>query len=240
MKRPIISAILIVAIIALAVSFSVQRVVTNDRVGGQPVVRRPDQVTPEAGQARSSLRPERSRALEEERRAALHLAGRMAGNVYTPPRMLLEGEEHLSPELVQEAAEMKARQLRILLRELGEDPDLSGTDRALVVALVTGAWLKEHEAGGARSLEQMLEIIAEVLPALPPGHDLLPITTAMGRSLEWDLPRWVDFIEAHWGRWSGPNGNPNVEILRRDLLNAVNDPELRMRVERLPQVGTGK
>lgn len=61
----------------------------------------------------------------------------------------------------------------------------------------------------------------------------------MGRSLEWNHPEWVDFIEAHWSRWSGPNGNANAEVLRRDLLKVLDDPQLRKRVERLPQAGAG-
>lgn len=131
---------------------------------------------------------------------------------------------------------MKAAQLRVLVRALGENLELSGADRAVLVAIVTDAWLNEHEAGRSRSLEHVLEIIAEVLPALPPGHDILPVSTAMGRSLEWDLPLWVDFMEVHWSRWSGSS---NAGTLRRDLLSAVSDPDLRKRIQGLPPPSSG-
>ena len=236
-KNLLIPALLFVMALALAVSFSVNRLVTDDRERGNPVVRQANQVTLETKHAqRETLRRERSRELEDERKAAINLAGRMGDKVFSPPRMLLDGEEHLPSVLAKEAADMSARQLRVLVRELGENLEMEGTDRALLVTILTDAWLKEHEAGRARSLEQMLEIIAEALPALPPGYDMLPVSTAMGRSLEWDHSIWVDFMEVHWSRWSG---NPNAEIMRRDLLSAVDDPQLRMRVERLPQAATG-
>jgi hypothetical protein len=148
-------------------------------------------------------------------------------------------KERFPSALIKEAAGMKATQLRVLVRELGKNPGIAGPNRAFLVTMVTDAWLKENEAGKTQSLKEVLEIIAEVLPTLPRGFDTLPVSCAMGRSLEWDLPGWTDFIEAHWSRWSGPNGNSNAEVMRRDLLGALDDPQLRIRVERLPQAGIG-
>lgn len=132
---------------------------------------------------------------------------------------------------------MKAAQLRTLVRELGKNPEITGPNRTDLVTEVTDAWLKKHEAGRKESLREVLEIIDEVLPTLPRGFDTLPVSCAMGRSLDWDLAGWTGFLEAHWSCWAGPKGNSNAEVMRRDLLEVLVDPQLRMRVEKLPQAG---
>jgi hypothetical protein len=220
MRKLIIPVFLIVIIVALALMFSLRRMVTLDAEHVQ----------------RKSLRRERSRILEEEQRTALDLARRIAKDAFMPPRMLYSGEEHVASVLVQEASYMKAAQLRVLIRELAENREIAGTDRALLVSIIVDAWLKENENRRTRSLWQVLEVIAEVLPELPPGYDILPVSTAMGRSLEWDLPLWVDFMEDNWSRWSGTS---NAEVLRRDLLRTLNDPQLKVRIEKLPHADVG-
>lgn len=115
---------------------------------------------------------------------------------------------------------------------------IRGPNRAMLVALSVEAWLKEHESGRRQSLSDALEIITEVMPTLPRGFDTLPVSCAMGRSLKWEPELWAKFIELHWSRWSGPRGDSNAEVLRRMLLEAVEDPELRMRLEKLPKAGS--
>lgn len=243
-KKLLIPALLIGMALVLAVSFSVRRGVFNKGVEGASIERHTNLGTLEADHGHNgSLRRERFRRWEEERKAALDLAGRMGEKqslISSRTMQRQEGREPFPRALFKEAAGMNATQLRVLVRELGKDPEIAGVNRAFLVTHVTDAWLKEHEDGRTESLGVVLEIIAEVLPTLPLGFDTLPVSCAMGRSLDWDLPRWTDFIEAHWGRWSGPNGNNNAEVMRRDLLGALDDPQLRIRVERLPQAGRGK
>jgi hypothetical protein len=244
MKKLIMPALLIVMAVALAVSFSVRRGAISKGGEGAGIERYTNLGTLEAEHGHNgSLRRERFRRWEEERKAALDLAGKMGEKqslISSPTRQLQEGRESFPSALIKEAAGMKATQLRVLVRELGKDPEIAGVNRAFLVTSVTDAWLKEHEDGRAESLRVVLEIIAEVLPTLPQGFDTLPVSCAMGSSLGWDLPRWTEFIEAHWGRWSGPNGNSDAEGMRRDLLGALDDPQLRIRIERLPQAGRGK
>ncbi|MBK1884553.1 hypothetical protein JIN85_19210 [Luteolibacter pohnpeiensis] len=179
---------------------------------------------------RLDARLEQARILETEEKTALNLSKKIVTEAFIPPRFLYVGEEHIPSTLVDEAAHLKGSQLRVLIRELRKNPDISGTDRALLISLTLEAWLSANKHNPKQSLWQALDIIQETLQDLPPGYDILPVSSAMGPSLEWDLPLWVDFIEDNWGRWDKTS---NGEVLRRDLLSKLKDPQLRIRVVNL-------
>ena len=191
----------------------------------------------------SRLRKKRFRKWKEEQQAAIDLAAKMGAK----QKLISSDTMHFDPNrepfpaaLIKEATIMKAAQLRVVVKELGKNPEIREPNRAFLVTEVTLSWLKAHEAEKTQSLRVILEIIGEVLPKLPRGFDTLPVSCAMGHSLEWDHAGWTDFMETHWNRWSGPHGNRNAEVMRRDMLKVLDDPQLRIRVENLPRAGAAQ
>lgn len=126
---------------------------------------------------------------ERQRRAALDLATRMRtkqGSMVSDSTVW-EGDERGFPqELLEELAGMNAPQFRLVTLDLSKDQTIPGADRALLTAMMTDRWLVRHAEEGTEALKAILGVIDEVLPELPRGFETMPVSVAMGRSLEWD------------------------------------------------------
>jgi hypothetical protein len=237
MNKLVAPLFLLAIVVAIAVIFTLRREAMVNRTEGLDVSSKHQMILEEEQIRRASFRRDRSSSSEEGRQAARNLAMRMIEKKsLIPNRMLRQGEVGFPPDLIKKASLMKSSQLRLLVCTLVDNPELCGPHKVSLVTAVTSAWLKEQKDNSKQALNQVLDILAEVLPLLPQGQNNLPVTCAMGYAPEWDHQCVADFFETHWTLLGGPKGN--CEYVRRELLKGLVDPQLRMRVEKLPMTAT--
>jgi hypothetical protein len=192
-----------------------------------------------SGSQRETRPRDESPEREAQRLAALDLAQRMSAKAGTlvHESMSDDGGEKFPGELLKELSHMNEEQFRIAALAAGKNAATGDAARTFLVTSMTNAWLHEHPDGGKKEARILLGVMEDLLPSFRPGFDSVPLGETFRHTATWDPEDTTAFLVKHWDRWTGSGGDSNMDQVRREVLEHIQDPQLRQQLEALPKAG---